>query len=251
MNTMAVPYKHFYSCNALRILRSSSCLRVLPFTSQFVILLAAPPHSSRQLLCSSQPFTQPLLHFVSFHLVRSTLIATVPGILIQSQPNTQQHAHALSQANTHRSPGYISLHSVGFRSVLFSPPAATLFCSPAAPSGYVHCVLLIASVVPPVRKAAHQFTCIRQPPPYPDGKFTTAASYVASIAAAPWPRCFLIGLIWGCCFTTGPFRGLAVASVRSSLRLLMARYAPALLRRYFRRAKLLFAAGAFTGNTIP
>ena len=82
MNTMVIPYRHFYSCNALRILRSSSCLWVLRFTSQFVILLAAPPHSSRQLLCPSQPFTQPLLHYVSFHLVRFNFTASVPCILI-------------------------------------------------------------------------------------------------------------------------------------------------------------------------
>ncbi len=113
---MVVTYRHFYSCNALRILRSSSCLRVLRFTSQFVRLLAAPPHSSRQLLCPSQPFTQPLLHYVSFHLVRSTSIAPVPGNLIRTQTNTRQDAQALPQANT----PLTGLHFTAFSRVSFN-----------------------------------------------------------------------------------------------------------------------------------
>ena len=46
--------------------------------------------------------------------------------------------------------------------------------------------LLITHVVPPFRKAPLRFTCIVQPPSYPDGKCTPAASYVASIVAATW-----------------------------------------------------------------
>jgi len=45
--------------------------------------------------------------------------------------------------------------------------------------------LLIAHVVPPFRKASLRFTCIVQPPPYPDGKFTAAASYGGSIVGSP------------------------------------------------------------------
>lgn len=45
--------------------------------------------------------------------------------------------------------------------------------------------LLYAHVVPPFRKASLRFTCIVQPPSYPNGKYTTAASYGAGILAAP------------------------------------------------------------------
>lgn len=130
--------------------------------SSFSFLTAAPVSFTAHLS------TTPALHFIPPRsLILYCSCAWHPAQKHNTHPS--QDAHALPQAEPHRSLGFISFHSVGFRSVLFSPPAATLFCSPAAPSGSVLCVLLIASVVPPVRKAAHQFTCIRQPPPYPDG----------------------------------------------------------------------------------
>lgn len=50
------------TCNALWVLR---------FATQFVMLLAVPPHSSRQLLCPSRHFVHFFLRSASLHHVRS------------------------------------------------------------------------------------------------------------------------------------------------------------------------------------
>ena len=126
-----------------------------------------------------------------------------------------------------------------FTSVAFSPPAAKLFCSPAIPTSASFTLrLLIAHVVPPFRKASLRFTCIVQPPPYPDGKFTPAASYVAGIS------------LLKSAFTASPSWGLAATFVK--LRWLTAARR---LQRYSAdkcAARLCFflAAGAFTGLTV-
>ena len=52
------------------VLVQLQCPSVLRFATQFVILLAVPPHSSRQLLCLSPHFVHfflVTLHFVSLH----------------------------------------------------------------------------------------------------------------------------------------------------------------------------------------
>ena len=64
--------------------------------------------------------------------------------------------------------------------------------------------MLFTHVVPPFRKASLSFTCIVQPPPCPDGKFTTAASYGGSIVAVP------------CSFTAAPL-WVARSHIRSFL----------------------------------
>lgn len=87
-------------------------------------------------------------------------------------------------------------HQVSFRCttsyIHFSSVQSTrcpLFGSPCVPISAAFTLrLLIAHVVPPFRKASVRFTCIVQPPPYPTGKFTAAASYGGSIVASPLVR---------------------------------------------------------------
>ena len=92
---------------------------------RFVMLLAVPPHSSRQLLCPSRHLVHFFLRYASFHLVRSHLFASRLGI---PDPNSNQHTWectSLSQANPTILTGFHSAslrHS--FTSVAFSPPAA-------------------------------------------------------------------------------------------------------------------------------
>ncbi|MBS1632861.1 MAG: hypothetical protein JST10_09840 [Bacteroidetes bacterium] len=92
------------TCNALRVLR---------FATQFVMLLAVPPHSSRQLLCPSRHFVHYFLRSASLHLVRSFSFASRPGIpLANTQTNTQGNAPAFRKPTLQYSPGSIPLHYV-------------------------------------------------------------------------------------------------------------------------------------------
>lgn len=94
-------------------------------------------------------------------------------------------------------PHSVALHCVTrFISAGFSPSAAFSYFARRQPHlGCVHLAAAIAHVVPPFRKASLRFTCIVQPPPYPDGKFTPAASYVAGIAFVP--HALLPAPLWG------------------------------------------------------
>ena len=144
---------------------------------------------------------------------------------------------ASQRYNTHRVPFRCTTSFIHFSSVQ-STRCPLFFCSPAAPLKAAFTLrLLIAHVVPPFRKASLRFTCIVQPPPYPDGKFTPAASYVAGIS------------LLKSAFTASPSWGLAATFVK--LRWLTA----ARLQRYSAdkfAARLCFflAAGAFTGFTV-
>ena len=91
--------------------------------------------------------------------------------------------------NTHRVPFRCTTSFIHFSSVQFT--RCQLFCSPCVPTPAAFTLrLLIAHVVPPFRKASLRFTCIVQPSPYPDGKFTSAASYGAGIAIrSSWLYC--------------------------------------------------------------
>jgi len=97
--------------------------------------------------------------------------------------------------------------------------------------------MLIAQLVPRIRKASLSFACIVQPPPYPDGKYTPAASYGAGIAIrSSWLYCQpLVGARWHfqSFLPPVPYGGSP----------------PALQARLFRgKANASFlAAGAFTG----
>lgn len=101
---------------------------------RFVMLLAVPPHSSRQLLCPSRHLVHFFLRYASFHLVRSHLFASRLGI---PDPNSNQHTWectSLSQANPTILTGF---HSASLRhpftSVAFSPPAANNFARRLSP----------------------------------------------------------------------------------------------------------------------
>jgi hypothetical protein len=101
-------------------------LRVRPKGFQAVMLLAAPPHSSRQLLCPSQHFIHPLL--TSLHLVRSSTICfKVWPALAHAQINTHAVTHLFASQcdNTHRVP--LRFVPRYFISVLLSPPVANNF----------------------------------------------------------------------------------------------------------------------------
>ena len=110
-------------------------LRVLRCTSQFVILLAAPPPAFGQLLCpcASLHSIAPSLRFIS---PRSPLcIASGHGILCYHTKAMQQYAHTFfaTSAAAH----WVPLHSLrrSFISVRLSPPAACLLlCSPRRPT---------------------------------------------------------------------------------------------------------------------
>ena len=98
---------------------------VLRFASQFVMLLAVPPHSSRQLLCPSRHFVHSFLRSASLHLVRSYSFASRPGIPL---PNTKQHTRECTGLLQAKATILTGFHSAALRhsftSVAFSPPAA-------------------------------------------------------------------------------------------------------------------------------
>ena len=118
-----------------------------------------------------------------------------------------------------------------------------LLCARRPPHlGCVHLAAANAHVVPPFRKASLRFTCIVQPPPYPVGKYTSAASYGAGIAIhSSWLYC-------------QPLVG-ARSHLRSFLSSVAYGGSPPTLQcgQVCRTAVLLFAAGAFTGRlaTFP
>ena len=136
----------------------------------------------------------------------------------------EMHQPFASQCyNTHWVPFRFTMSFIHFSSV--QSTRCQLFCSPAIPTSAAFTLrMLIAHVVPPFRKASLRLTCIVQPPPYPVGKYTPAASYGAGIGLLRRP------------LLTSPSWGLAATFIRrsSSLRLLTAarlqRYSPAGLR---------------------
>jgi hypothetical protein len=135
-------------------------------------VLSAPLHFAVcHTACSSCVLHSPSLNrsftFISLHLVRCSSFATLPCILINTQIHTQKDALTTSQAIA-CSPGSITLIPSGFVQYCSVHPLPH-FCSPAAPPGSVHSVLLIDLFVPHIHKGAHQFTCIRQPLTYPSG----------------------------------------------------------------------------------
>lgn len=242
---MVVPYRHFYSCNALRILRSSSCLRVLRSTSQFVILLAAPSHSSRQLLCPSQPFTQPLLHYVSLHLVRCPCVATVPGILIK-HTSPPIAGCTCTSASLHTS--LTGFHYTSFRRVSFSTVQSTR-CHTFLLAGRPSRLRSLCAANCFVR-TSHSQSCTSvhlhtSAACMPFGKYMQAAPYVASIVAAPWPCFFSLIRKGAATLLLAPSGGspsppFVPLSGSSWLALL-----PTLPRRYSRRPLLLFCRRRF------
>ena len=143
---------------------------------------------------------------------------------------------SLSQANTTILTGF---HSASLRhpfsSVAFSPPAAHYLARLRSPLRLRSACIRTAHSLRPFRLRLLGFTCIVQPPPYPDGKYTPAASYGAGIGLLRRP------------LLTSPLWGLAATFVRASLRWLTA----ARLLRYSAdkcaaRLCFLLAQGCFT-----
>jgi hypothetical protein len=201
--------------------------------------------------------------FVPLHYTRSQLTHLLQGRASLAKPQKPcikgMHQPFASQPyNTHRVPFRFTTSSIHFSSV--QSTRCPLFGSPCVPISAAFTLrLLIAHVVPPFRKASLRFTCIVQPPPYPDGKFTAAASYGGSIVVSPLPWLLYIGLKRGCHFTAAPSWVLAGTSGRSSLQCLMAARHPrysvdkCATRLYFffcRRRYYLFANAQENVSTI-
>jgi hypothetical protein len=138
----------------------------------FVILLAVPPHSSRQLLCPSASFIQTLL-------IRSIAPCSLPHCLLQclascsnTHTKTGQDAQSLSQPGCHTELGAVHLApfhcflAISFQQASVHPlPIFNLLAgSPTWASFTLRLLLLIR---PSFRKASLRFTCIVQPPSYP------------------------------------------------------------------------------------
>lgn len=99
------------TCNALRVLR---------FATQFVMLLAVPPLSSRQLLCPSRHFVHYFLRYASLHLVRSYSFASRRGIPLAIHEAAHKGMHqpfASQRYNTHRVPFRCTTSFIHFSSV--------------------------------------------------------------------------------------------------------------------------------------
>ena len=111
---------------------------MLRFASQFVILLAVPPFSSRQLMCPSRHFVHFFLRSVSFHHVRSqhTLLQGLALLSSRARGSSTQQI-TIPFANQLMLTGFHSTaFSHTFTSVAFSPPAANI-CARLAATGCV------------------------------------------------------------------------------------------------------------------
>ena len=217
------------------------CFATLRSLSHFLQLIR---HSSRQLLCPSRHFVHYFLRSASLHLVRSLTICCKAGHSCRpTKPETKVCTclSASNPCNTHRVSLRFTTSFIHFSSV--QSTRCPLFGSPCVPISAAFTLrLLIAHVVPPFRKASLRFTCIVQPPPYPDGKYTPAASYGAGIAIhSSWLYC-------------QPLVG-ARSHLRSFLSSVAYGGSPPTLqpRRFAGRLDFFFAAGAFTGrlDTLP
>ncbi len=102
---------------------------------RFVMLLAVPPHSSRQLLCPSRHFVHFFLRYASLHHVRSLTICYKAGHPICF---THSLPHGNAPAFTQAFPTILTgFHFASLRhpftSVAFSPPAANNFARRLSP----------------------------------------------------------------------------------------------------------------------
>jgi hypothetical protein len=153
---------------------------------RFVILLAVPSPLFGQLLCPSRHFVHYFLRYASLHLVRSYPFASWPGIpLSQAQSNTQG-CTSHSQANATVLTGFHSAalrHS--FTSVAFSPPAAYYLARrPPTSAAFTLRMLIAHSYL--ISQSTAKVHLHSSAAFVPFGKYTTAASYGAGIAAATW-----------------------------------------------------------------
>jgi len=148
---------------------------------RFVTLLAVPPHSSRQLLCPSASFIQPLL-------IRSIPPCSLPYCCFSAwHPAAKHSANQAGCTVTftsllHGSLGSISLLPRYFISAGFSPPAANFYFARRQPHlGCVHLAAAIAhsSLISQSIAKVHLHSSATF---VPCGKYTSVASYGAAIA---------------------------------------------------------------------
>ena len=148
---------------------------------RFVILLAVPPHSSRQLLCPSSSFIQPLL-------IRSIAPCSLPYCCIRAwhpaaKPSPNQAGCTVPFTSLlHGSLGSIPLLPRYFISAGFSPPAANFYFARRQPHlGCIHLAAAIAhsSLISQSIAKVHLHSSATF---VPCGKYTSVASYGAAIA---------------------------------------------------------------------
>ena len=149
----------------------------------FVILLAVPPHSSRQLLCPSASFIQPLVirSIAPCSLLYCCFSAWHPAAIHIPNPG-RLHSHFSKLL--HGSLGSIPLLPRYFISAGFSPPAANFYFARRQPHlGFVHLAAAIAhsSLISQSIAKVHLHSSATF---VPCGKYTPVASYVAAIAPA-------------------------------------------------------------------
>ena len=110
------------SCNALRHtpLRFVS-LRVLRFASQFVMLLAVPPHSAWQLICPSRNFVHFFLVTLHYTTFAAPAVCFSTWHTVAVTLSLSKCAQSLSQANPTILTGFhyasLVIHSLQYRSV--------------------------------------------------------------------------------------------------------------------------------------
>jgi hypothetical protein len=189
---------------------------------RFVILLAVPPLSSRQLLCPSASFTQPLL-------IRSIppcsqqcccFSAWHPAAKHKPKPS-RMHSHF--HKPLHGSLGSIPLLPRYFISAGFSPPAANFYFARRSPHlGFVHLAAAIAHS-PLISQSIAKVHLHSSATYVPCGKYTPVASYGAAIAFVP--HALLPAPLWGLAVrlhdVVPPYSGgrlrLAIPTVRTSV----------------------------------
>ena len=157
---------------------------------RFVILLAVPPHSSRQLLCPSASFIQPLL-------IRSIAPCSLPFCCFTAWHPAAKHipnrqaAQSLLQAAARLTRLHSTASSLFHFSRFQSTRCQFLFCSPAAPLRLHSPCGCYCSFAPPcptkpgdggISQSIAKFHLHSSATFVPCGKYTSVASYVAAIA---------------------------------------------------------------------
>ena len=148
---------------------------------RFVILFAVPPHSSRQLLCPSASFIQPL-HIRSIAPCSRHTVATEPVHPAAIHIPNPGRMHSPFRKLLHGSLGSIPLLPRYFISAGFSSPAANFYFARRQPhlgcihlaAANAHSYLISQSIAKVHLHSSATFV--------PCGKYTSVASYVAAIA---------------------------------------------------------------------
>jgi hypothetical protein len=181
--TIAVKSRHLFitlswpafHCNALRV-----------GEAKFVTLLAAPPRSSRQLLCPSATFRSALLP-LRFASPRSLLfICSRHGSMpLLQNPLNACCSYPFASIRTTLTGFHSAPLRPTFISVAFSPPAANNFARRRYPLGCGWQASVKARYLRPLRLQNAKPSLHSSAAFVPCGKYTPAASYGAGIAVRP------------------------------------------------------------------